>query len=77
VLPSDGIFQIDNLMRKGSLTHVDAVIWQWKDDRNMWHSYSPIDSKIIEVGLQNHNVCFVDSSINLTMLHFHNEIVLH
>ncbi|XP_045199519.2 E3 ubiquitin-protein ligase TRIP12-like isoform X2 [Mercenaria mercenaria] len=52
VLPSDGIFAIDNLMRKGSLTHVDAVIWQWKDDRNMWHSYSPIDSKIIEAAHQ-------------------------
>lgn len=52
VLPSDGIFAIDNIMRKGSLSHVDAVIWQWKDDRNMWHPYSQIDSKIIEAAHQ-------------------------
>ena len=48
-LPSDGIFSIDSVMRKGSGTNVDAVVWQWKDDRNLWHPYTPIDSKIIEV----------------------------
>ena len=48
-LPSDGIFSIDSVMRKGSGASMDAVIWQWKDDRNMWHPYTPIDSKIIEV----------------------------
>ncbi|WAR12555.1 TRIPC-like protein, partial [Mya arenaria] len=52
VLPGDGIFSIDALMRKGSLTSVDAVCWQWKDDRNLWHNYSPIDSKIIEAAHQ-------------------------
>ncbi|XP_052218873.1 E3 ubiquitin-protein ligase TRIP12-like isoform X2 [Dreissena polymorpha] len=52
MLPSDGIFSVDALMRKGSLFSVDAVAWQWKDDRNMWHNYSPIDSKIIEAAHQ-------------------------
>ncbi|KAL4220729.1 Ubiquitin-protein ligase [Mactra antiquata] len=52
ILPSSGIFAIDSLMRKGSLSHIDSVLWQWKDDRNIWHSYSPIDSKIIEAAHQ-------------------------
>ena len=38
-------------MRKGSGASIDAVIWQWKDDRSLWHPYTPIDSKIIEVSL--------------------------
>ena len=50
-LPTDGIFSIDLLMRKGSGANIDAVIWQWKDDRSLWHPYTPIDSKIIEVDL--------------------------
>ena len=50
-LPTDGIFSIDLLMRKGSGASIDAVIWQWKDDRSLWHPYTPIDSKIIEVSL--------------------------
>ena len=60
VLPAGGIFSIDALMRKGSLTNVDADIWQWKDDRNMWHSYSQIDSKIIEVSR------YSEKPVNLT-----------
>lgn len=51
-LPCDGIFSIDLVMRKGSGASMDAVIWQWKDDRNMWHPYTPIDSKIIEAAHQ-------------------------
>ena len=48
-LPSDGIFVVDSLLRKGTPQNTDAVIWQWKDDRGMWHPYSMIDSRIIEV----------------------------
>lgn len=55
-LPSDGIFAIDCVMRKGSGSTVDAVIWQWRDDRGIWHPYTPIDSKIIEVSTVNWHV---------------------
>ncbi len=48
-LPKDGIFTVDNLLRKGSSQNTDAVIWQWRDDRGMWHPYTLIDSRIVEV----------------------------
>ncbi|KAJ8310279.1 hypothetical protein KUTeg_012144 [Tegillarca granosa] len=51
-LPSDGIFSIDSMLRKGSSSHTDTVIWQWRDDRSIWHPYTPIDSKIIEAAYQ-------------------------
>ena len=50
-LPSDGIFSIDSMLRKGSSVSGDAVVWQWRDDRGMWHPYALIDSRIIEVKL--------------------------
>lgn len=51
-LPSDGIFSIDSMLRKGSSVSGDAVIWQWRDDRGMWHPYALIDSRIIEAAHQ-------------------------
>lgn len=57
-LPADGIFAIDNSLRKGSGSVCnDAVVWQWQDDRGTWHSYTPIDSKIIEVGFLRFDTC--------------------
>ena len=50
-LPSDGIFSVDAMLRKGSQINTDAVIWQWRDDRSLWHPYSIIDSRIVEVGV--------------------------
>ncbi|XP_025078831.1 E3 ubiquitin-protein ligase TRIP12-like isoform X3 [Pomacea canaliculata] len=51
-LPSDGVFAIDAMLRKGPNLHNEAVSWQWQDDRAIWHSYTPIDSKIIEAAYQ-------------------------
>ena len=48
-LPSDGIFAINTMIRKGSHQVPDAAMWQWRDDRGMWHSYTRIDNRIIEV----------------------------
>lgn len=48
-LPQDGIFAVDGLLERtcpGSVP--DTVCWQWRDDRGLWHSYNPIDSRIIE-----------------------------
>ncbi|ELU17507.1 hypothetical protein CAPTEDRAFT_164474 [Capitella teleta] len=47
-LPADGIFSVDGLLKRGTIQNTDAVMWQWRDDRGLWHSYSPIDSRIIE-----------------------------
>ncbi|GBL82262.1 E3 ubiquitin-protein ligase TRIP12 [Araneus ventricosus] len=47
-LPSDGIFAIDSLLMKPSNNQQDTVIWQWRDDRGLWHPYTSIDNKIIE-----------------------------
>ncbi|XP_064615750.1 E3 ubiquitin-protein ligase TRIP12-like [Liolophura sinensis] len=51
-LPSDGIFAVDAMLRKGNSVNTDAVVWQWRDDRGMWHPYTPIDSRIIEAAYQ-------------------------
>jgi len=48
-LPTDGLFAIDSMLRKSSSQPTDCVIWQWIDDHGMWHPYSVIDSRIIEV----------------------------
>ncbi|XP_071797988.1 E3 ubiquitin-protein ligase TRIP12-like isoform X1 [Asterias amurensis] len=51
-LPSDGIFAINTMIRKGSHQVPDAAMWQWRDDRGMWHSYTRIDNRIIEAAHQ-------------------------
>lgn len=49
-LPRDGIFTVDGLLERSSpQTQADTVVWQWRDDRGLWHPYSPVDSRIIEV----------------------------
>lgn len=48
-LPSEGIFNIDSLLTKQSGNQQDTVVWQWRDDRGLWHPYTSIDNKIIEV----------------------------
>lgn len=48
-LPSDGLFAVDAMLRKTAAQPADAVQWHWLDDHGMWHPYSIIDSRIIEV----------------------------
>lgn len=51
-LPCDGVFAIDIMLRKGNQTVTDVVVWQWRDDRDVWHPYTAIDNKIIEAAHQ-------------------------
>lgn len=51
-LPSDGIFSIDSLLMKQNGSQQDTVVWQWRDDRGLWHPYTSIDNKIIEAAHQ-------------------------
>ena len=62
-LPTDGLFAIDSMLRKSSSQPTDCVIWQWLDDHGMWHPYSVIDSRIIEVTIS----AASDSALRLTM----------
>lgn len=48
-LPDDGIFIVNTMMTNPPVAAQDAVQWQWRDDRGQWNSYSPFDSRIIEV----------------------------
>ena len=48
-LPTDGLFSVNLLLRKGGYITQNGSFWQWQDDRGLWHMYAPIDNKIIEV----------------------------
>lgn len=52
-LPNDGIFSVDALLERPNAGVQDQVQWQWRDDRAMWHSYSAIDSRMIEAAHMN------------------------
>ncbi|XP_039639907.1 E3 ubiquitin-protein ligase TRIP12 isoform X3 [Perca fluviatilis] len=47
-LPREGIFAVDVMLKKGSAQTTEGAIWQWRDDRGLWHPYNRIDSRIIE-----------------------------
>lgn len=50
-LPKEGIFAVDTMLKKGNAQNTDGAIWQWRDDRGLWHPYNRIDSRIIEVAI--------------------------
>ncbi|XP_049431880.1 E3 ubiquitin-protein ligase TRIP12 isoform X3 [Epinephelus fuscoguttatus] len=52
-LPREGIFSVDVMLKKGSAQTTEGAIWQWRDDRGLWHPYNRIDSRIIETAHQN------------------------
>ncbi|RXM36838.1 E3 ubiquitin-protein ligase TRIP12 [Acipenser ruthenus] len=52
-LPREGIFAVDTMLKKGNTQNTDGAIWQWRDDRGLWHPYNRIDSRIIETAHQN------------------------
>lgn len=52
-LPNDGIFCVDQLLERPNSGTQDQVQWQWRDDRAMWHSYSALDSRMIEAAHMN------------------------
>lgn len=52
-LPNDGIFSVDALFERPANGQQDLVQWQWRGDRGVWHSYSVMDSRVIEAAHQN------------------------
>jgi len=47
-LPSDGIFEVNALLDRECNSSQESVVWQWRDDRGIWHKYSAIDNKLID-----------------------------
>ncbi|XP_057663764.1 E3 ubiquitin-protein ligase TRIP12 isoform X1 [Diorhabda carinulata] len=54
-LPSDGIFAVDALLERPANVAKDQPIWQWRDDRAVWHPYGAVDSRIIEAAHMNND----------------------
>ncbi|CAG9853614.1 unnamed protein product [Phyllotreta striolata] len=52
-LPTDGIFAVDSFLERPSTVSKDQPIWQWRDDRGLWHPYGAVDSRIIEASHMN------------------------
>ena len=49
-LAREGGCAVDLMVKGGSAQTTEGAIWQWRDDRGLWHPYNRIDSRIIEVG---------------------------
>lgn len=74
-LPGDGVFAVDGLLAApGSLVR-DPMVWQWQDDRGVWHTYAYQECRAIEAAflagdqeviLANNNAAF---SLNLVSRH--------
>lgn len=47
-LPTDGIFSINSLLVDDNGSHYESVVWQWRDDRGIWHRYNAVDNRIID-----------------------------
>ncbi|XP_055903063.1 E3 ubiquitin-protein ligase TRIP12 isoform X3 [Eupeodes corollae] len=60
-LPADEIFAVDALVDRPFINTKDEVQWEWRDDRGTWHSYSVINSRLIESAHINS-----DNEINLS-----------
>ncbi|CAF0743765.1 unnamed protein product [Brachionus calyciflorus] len=62
-LPQNGIFSIDETLRKASMSHQnDSVIWHWKDENEILRPYTSIDSKIIEAAyIQEEDECILNT----------------
>lgn len=73
-LPKEGIFAVDTMLKKGNAQNTDGAIWQWRDDRGLWHPYNRIDSRIIEVviSVAYMGIIFVCSCIECFLYGFEN-----
>lgn len=51
-LPTTGIFSVDGYLNKGASHNNTLGSWQWRDDKNSWHTYLWVDNRIIEAAYQ-------------------------
>lgn len=54
-LPTDGVFAVDALLERQTNVAKDQPVWQWRDDRAVWHPYSSVDCRIIETAHTNND----------------------
>lgn len=47
-LPRDGIFHVDGLPLTPQARIAVEGIWQWKDERGVWHSFDAADNRVLE-----------------------------
>ena len=62
-LPQTGIFSIDETLKKTSITHQnERIIWQWKDEHDVWRPYNVMDSRIVEMAfIQEEDECVLNT----------------
>lgn len=67
-----GIFSIDEILRKTSAAnHNEDIVWQWKDERDVWRPYTPNDSRMIESAYSHaENECILNTSSRSYVLDF-------
>lgn len=67
-LPLDGIFSVDLLFSKANQASTEVALWQWKDDRGLWHPFNVVDNKIIESAHQSGEDELELASLNRTYI---------
>jgi len=78
-LPQTGIFSIDETLRKTSLAnHNEHIMWQWKDERDVWRPYTPVDSRIIESAFsQEEDECILNTMGRTYVLDFNSMLQIN
>lgn len=78
-LPNDGIFAIDDTLRKASISHQNEhVVWQWKDENEVLRPYTPIDSKIIEAAfIQEEDECILNTMSRTYVIDFNSMLQIN
>ena len=62
-LPQTSIFSIDETLKKTSITHQNEhIVWQWKDEHDIWRPYNVMDSRIVEMAfIQEEDECVLNT----------------
>ena len=78
-LPQHGLFAIDETLRKTYLANQNEhVLWQWKDERDVWRPYTPVDSRIIESAFsQEEDECILNTMGRTYVLDFNSMLQIN
>jgi E3 ubiquitin-protein ligase TRIP12 len=78
-LPQTGLFAIDEILRKTYLANQNEhVLWQWKDERDVWRPYTPVDSRIIESAFsQEEDECILNTMGRTYVLDFNSMLQIN
>jgi E3 ubiquitin-protein ligase TRIP12 len=62
-LPQTSIFSIDETLKKTSITHQNEhIVWEWKDEHDVWRPYTFMDSRIVEMAfIQEEDECVLNT----------------